>query len=78
MNTAKKTYQSDEQGVVHVDVPIGRPGHHVEVLVVWADVGELDDIDDGGPSMADLVGLLRDVDLERPAQGAYEKRDRIE
>ena len=38
MNTAKKIYESDEQGVVHVDVPIGRPGHRVEVLVVWNEV----------------------------------------
>ena len=78
MNTAKKTYQSDDQGVVHVDVPIGRPGHQVEVLVVWEDVSEPDDADQDGSGMADLIGLLQNVDLERPPQGGYEKRDPIE
>lgn len=34
MKTAKKIYESDDQGVVHVDVPVGRPGQRVEVLVV--------------------------------------------
>ncbi len=85
MNTAKKIYESDDQGIVHVDVHVDRPGQRVEVLVVWEDVGGPfqreqslpDDIDDG-PSMADLVGLLQDVDLERPAQGEYERRDPLE
>ncbi len=34
VNTAKKIYESDDQGVVHVDVPIGRSRQRVEVLVV--------------------------------------------
>lgn len=75
MNTAKKIYESDDQGVVHVDVPIGRSRQRVEVLVVWEDVAEPEDLDRDGPSMADLVGVLQDVDLERPPQGAYETRD---
>ncbi|NUQ78931.1 MAG: hypothetical protein HUU21_35855 [Polyangiaceae bacterium] len=77
MNTAKKFCESDDQGVVHVDVPIGRSRQCVEVLVVWEDVGEPNDVDHDGPDMADLVGLLQDVDIERPPQGAYEKRDPI-
>ena len=77
MNTAKKVYESDDQGVVHVDVPIGRPGQRVEVLVVWEDVGESDGLDHEGPGMAALVGLLERVDLERPPQGEYEHRDPI-
>ena len=77
MNTAKKIYESDDQGVVHVDVPIGRSRQRVEVLVVWEEVGELKDVDGDGPGMADLVGLLQDVDIQRPPQGAYEKRDPI-
>jgi len=77
MNTAKKIYESDDQGVVHVDVPIGRSRQRVEVLVVWEDAGEPNDLDHDGPTMADLVGVLQDVDLERPPQGAYEKRDSI-
>jgi len=75
MNTAKRIYESDDQGVVHVDVPIGRSRKRVEVLVVWEDVAEPADLDHEEPGMADLVGVLQDVDLERPPQGAYEKRD---
>ena len=74
MNTAKKIYESDDQGIVHVDVPVGRPGQRVEVLVVWNDVGEPGDVD---PGMADLIGLLEEGDLERQPQGEYEKRDPI-
>jgi len=40
MNTAKKICESDAQGVVHVDVSVGRPGQRVEVLVVWSDAAE--------------------------------------
>ena len=77
MNTAKKVYESDDQGVVHVDVPIGRPGQRVEVLVVWDEVAEVDEVDREEVGMADLVGLLEGIDLERPAQGEYENRDPI-
>lgn len=77
MNTAKKVYESDDQGVVHVDVPIGRPGQRVEVLVVWEAVAEADAVDREESGMADLVGLLEGIDLERPAQGEYENRDPI-
>ena len=77
MNTAKRIYESDEQGVVHVDVAVGRPGQRVEVLVVWNDVAEPSDADAERWSMADLVGLLEDGDLERQPQGEYEKRDPI-
>jgi hypothetical protein len=66
MKTAKKIYESDDQGVVHVDVPVGRSGQRVEVLVVWTDAGEPKDRDER--RMDDLVGLLKDVDLGRPPQ----------
>ena len=75
MRTAKKVYESDEQGVVHVDVPVGRSGQRVEVLVVWEDASNAADGDGDEPGMADLIGLLKGVDLERPPQGEYEKRD---
>jgi hypothetical protein len=86
MNTAKKIYESDEHGVVHVEVPVGGPARRVEVLVVWQDVArpsqdgesDADDVEGEGPSMADLVGLLEGVDLVRPPQGEYEKRDPLE
>ena len=77
MNTAKKIYESDEQGVVHVDVPVGRPGQRVEVLVVWNDVEEPSDAAVEQAGMADLVGLLEDGDLERFPQGEHETRDPI-
>lgn len=77
MKTAKKIYESDDQGVVHVDLPVGRSGQRVEVLVVWTDAGELSDADGDELGMADLIGLLKGIDLERPAQGEYEKRDPI-
>ena len=77
MNTAKKIYESDDQGIVHVDVPVGRSRRRVDVLVVWEDVGEPDEAGEGEPGMADLVGLLQGVELERPPQGAYETRDPI-
>jgi hypothetical protein len=38
MNTAKKIYESDEQGIVHVDVPVGRSRRRVEVLLVREEV----------------------------------------
>jgi hypothetical protein len=77
MRTAKKIYESDDQGVVHVDVPVGRSGQRVEVLVVWTDAGEPSDSQSDEPGMTDLVGLLKGVDLKRPPQGEYEKRDPI-
>ena len=77
MKTAKKIYESDDKGVVHVEVPVGRSGQRVEVLVVWTETDEPSSADGAEPGMADLVGLLKGVDLERPAQGEYEKRDPI-
>lgn len=77
MHTATKVYESDEQGIVHVDVPVGRPGQRVEVLVVWNDLVDSSDAGAEQAGMADLVGLLEVGDLERFPQGEYEKRDPI-
>jgi hypothetical protein len=77
MMTTKKIYESDDQGVVHVDIPVGRSGQRVEVLVVWTEAGESGNADDEEPGMADVVGLLKGVDLEGPRQGDFEKRDPI-
>jgi hypothetical protein len=77
MKMAKDIYESDDQGVVHIDVPVGRPGQRVEVLVVWTDAAESSSADGDEPGMADLVGLLNGVDLERSPQGDYEKGDPI-
>jgi hypothetical protein len=75
MHTAKKIYESDEGGVVHVDIPVGRAGQRVEVVVVWSDVEVSVDTDADSEAMASLVGLLEDGDLTRPPQGEFEERD---
>lgn len=62
---------------MHVDLPIGRSRRRVDVLVVWKDVSEPDDLRREEASMAELVGLLEGADLERHPQGAFEKRDEI-
>lgn len=77
INTANSVYESDDQGIVHGDVPVGRSGRRVDVLVVWTDAGEPGDSEGDESGMADLVGLLKGVDPERPPQGEYEKRDPI-
>ena len=69
MNTAKKLCETDEDGVLHVAVPIGKPHCRFEVVLVW------DELEDGG--VQDLVGLLRDTPIERPPQGSYEARDEL-
>ena len=38
MNTAKKIYQSDAQGMIHFDLPIGKPDVAIEVIVVWQEM----------------------------------------
>lgn len=75
MNTAKRIYESDEAGVIHVDVPVGGPGRRVEVLVVWEDVG---DAVHSSEDWSDLFGILKDQPIERPPQGEYEKRSPLE
>ena len=78
MKTAKKICESDEQGVVHVDVPVGRPGQRVEVLVVWGDVGEAVNREGDRAGMAEVVGLLQEGDIERPPQDETARRARLE
>ena len=77
MNTAKKIYESDERGVVHVDVPVGGPGRRVEVVVSWQDV-EGPAAVDPGEDWSDLFGILHDTPIERGPQGECEKRDPLE
>jgi len=68
MNMTKQICMAGEQGVVHVDVPVGRPGQRVEVLFVWDDVSDDNGLKDNGASVADVVGVLEDGDLERAPQ----------
>jgi hypothetical protein len=71
MNTAKKVYTSDLNGVVHVDVPVGAPGKQVEILVVWHELGASTAEGPSDGSVEDLIGLLEDVDdLQRPPQAS--------
>src|SRR5450432_1947841 len=44
MKTAKKIYESDDRGVVYVDVPVGRSAQRVEVLIVWTALPPDDDV----------------------------------
>lgn len=74
MNTAKKIYPADEDGVIHVDLPVGHPGREVELLLVWDEL-EAPSLSQG--DVGDLVGLLGDMPIERPAQGEYEERDEL-
>jgi hypothetical protein len=76
MNTAKKIYEADPQGVVHVDFPTGKPGRRVEVLVVWEDASEGQE-DSPNEDWSDLFGLLQDTPIQRGSQGAFEERDTL-
>lgn len=75
MNTAKKTCKADANGVIHVDLSVGKPGGEVELLLVW---NEPEEAGGQGDSLGDLVGLLEGIPLERPSQGLPEKRDEFE
>lgn len=76
MNTARKIYEADNEGVVHVQLPTGKPGRRVEVLVVWEESTSEDALSPD-EDWSDLFGLLKDVPLERPPQGEFEKRDEL-
>jgi hypothetical protein len=71
MNTAKKIYKADEDGVIHVELSVGEPGREVELLLVWNEPEEPQG------DLGDLVGLLKDMPIERGPQGEYEKRDEL-
>lgn len=71
MNTAKTVDESDDEGVVHVDVPVGGPGRRVEVVVTWQDVDGPAAVD-GGEDWSDLFGILEDIPLERGPQRSAE------
>ncbi len=73
MNTAKKIYEADEDGIVHVAFPTGRPGVKIEVLVVWDEPST--DPAAPGEDWSDFFGMLKDAPLERPPQGELEQRD---
>lgn len=78
MNTAKKVYESDADGLIHVDVPVGGPGRRVEVLVVWEDVADTTVERESSDDWSDLFGMLKDSPIERAPQGDYELRLPVE
>ncbi len=41
MNTIRKLCESDHDGTVHVDLPVGAPHRQVEVVLVWQEVSEV-------------------------------------
>jgi hypothetical protein len=79
MNTAKKVYKADDHGVVWMELPTGKPGGIIEVTVSWEESAneQLDEVPGEG-DLGSLVGLLRDMPIERGPQGEYEKRDEFE
>ena len=66
MNTVKGLFEADDEGIVHLRLPTGNPGRHIEVLVVWEDSEQ--GADSANEDWGDLFGLLRDIPLEPPAQ----------
>ncbi len=46
--------------------------------MVWQDAEEVQVTSTPDEDWSDLFGILKDVALERPPQGEYEKRDSLE
>jgi hypothetical protein len=82
MNTVRKLYESDDQGTVHVDVPIGAPHRRVEVVVVWQEVEEAGTTheaqDKKRAELEALAGALADDPIVRPEQPPLETRLPVE
>jgi hypothetical protein len=82
MNTVRKLYESDEQGTVHVDLPIGAPHRRVEVVLVWQEVDGVrtppEVLENKRAEIEALAGALADDPIERPAQPLLETRLPIE
>ncbi|MEO5729019.1 MAG: hypothetical protein ABI134_35605 [Byssovorax sp.] len=78
MNTVRKLYESDDQGTVHVDVPIGAPHRRVEVVLVWQEVNDTVPAEQARQQkraeLEALAGALADDPLVRPEQPALETR----
>ncbi|XYH95743.1 hypothetical protein ACMHYB_49445 [Sorangium sp. So ce1128] len=82
MNTVRKLYESDEQGTVHVDLPIGAPHRRVEVVLVWQEIDGVrappEALENKRAEIEALAGALADDPIERPAQPLLETRLPIE
>jgi hypothetical protein len=79
MNTVRKLYESDDQGTVHVDVPIGVPRRQVEVVVVWQEVEVARQARERKRAELEaLAGALADDPIVRPEQMPLETRLPVE
>ncbi|MFT3768618.1 MAG: hypothetical protein QM820_24495 [Minicystis sp.] len=79
MNTVRKLYESDAQGTVHVDVPIGAPHRRVEVVVVWHEIDAAQEARERKRTELEaLAGALADDPIARPEQPALETRLPVE
>jgi hypothetical protein len=79
MNTVRKLYESDDQGTVHVDVPVGAPHRRVEVVVVWQEVDAAREArEQKRAQLETLAGALADDPIVRPAQPPLEARLPVE
>jgi hypothetical protein len=78
MNTVRKLYESDDQGTVHVDVPVGAPHRRVEVVLVWQEVNDTVPAEQARQQkraeLEALAGALADDPIVRPEQPALETR----
>lgn len=79
MNTVRKLYESDDQGTVHVDLPIGAPHRRVEVVVVWQEVVTGTSArEQKRAELEALAGALADDPIVRPEQPSLEARLPVE
>ena len=78
MHTVRELYESDDQGTVHVDVPIGAPHRRVEVVVVWQEVEAARAArparEQKRAELEALAGALADDPIIRPEQPPLETR----
>jgi hypothetical protein len=76
MRTVRKIVTSDEQGAVHLEVPVGLRGKVLEMLVVWQEVSSNERWPEGwfertSGAVADPTFVRHDVQL-------VEERDSFE
>jgi hypothetical protein len=76
MNTVRKLYESDQEGTVHVDLPVGAPHRRVEVVLVWQELSEALPADEARQQkraeLEALAGALANDPIVRPPQPALE------
>jgi hypothetical protein len=76
MRTVRKIVTSDEQGAVHLDVPVGLRGKVLEMLVVWQEVPSNERWPDGW--FEKIAGAVTDTTFTRHEVDQVESRDSFE